>query len=57
MVGPGTGGLAPFHHGLVVVFAFATGLSVVAGLASLLRAGAPAMRLTRRSSCPPRHQK
>ena len=28
---------APFHHGLVVVFAFAAGLSVVAGLASLLR--------------------
>jgi MFS family permease len=28
---------APFHHGLVVVFTFATGLSVVAGLASLLR--------------------
>jgi len=27
----------PFHHGLVVVFAFATGLSVIAGLASLLR--------------------
>ena len=28
---------APFHQGLDVVFAFATGLSVVAGLASLLR--------------------
>ena len=28
---------APFHHGLAVVFAFAAGLSVVAGLASLLR--------------------
>jgi hypothetical protein len=27
----------PFHHGLVVVFAFAAGLSVIAGLASLLR--------------------
>jgi hypothetical protein len=28
---------APFHHGLVVVFSFSAGLSVVAGLASLLR--------------------
>jgi hypothetical protein len=27
----------PFHHGLDVVFAFAAGLSVIAGLASLLR--------------------
>jgi MFS family permease len=29
----------PFHHGLTVVFATATGLAVVAGLASLLRGG------------------
>jgi MFS family permease len=29
----------PFHHGLVVVFLFATALSVLAGLASLLRGG------------------
>jgi MFS family permease len=28
---------APFHHGLDVVFAFAAGLSVIAGLTSLLR--------------------
>jgi MFS family permease len=28
---------APFHHGLVVVFGFAAVLSVIAGLASLLR--------------------
>jgi hypothetical protein len=27
----------PFHQGLVVVFAFAAGLSVIAGLASVLR--------------------
>jgi hypothetical protein len=27
----------PFHHGLVVVFGFAAGLSFIAGLASLLR--------------------
>ena len=49
---------APFHHGLVVVFAFAAGLSVIAGLASLLRgrrATAAPPRTT--SSCPPRHQK
>ena len=32
----------PFHQGLVVVFTFAAGLSVVAGLASLLRGGRPA---------------
>jgi MFS family permease len=30
---------APFHHGLVVVFAVAAALSAVAGLASLLRGG------------------
>ncbi len=30
---------APFHHGLVVVFAVAAGLSAVAALASLLRGG------------------
>jgi MFS family permease len=29
----------PFHHGLVVVFAVATALSVIAGVASLLRGG------------------
>jgi len=29
----------PFHQGLVVVFAVAAGLSVLAGLASLLRGG------------------
>jgi len=29
----------PFHHGLIVVFAFAAALSVLAGLASLLRGG------------------
>ena len=27
----------PFHQGLVVVFTFAAGLSVIAGLASVLR--------------------
>jgi nicotinamidase-related amidase/MFS family permease len=32
----------PFHHGLVVVFVFAAALSVLAGLASLLRGGRPA---------------
>jgi hypothetical protein len=30
---------APFHHGLVVVFAVAAGLPAVAALASLLRGG------------------
>jgi hypothetical protein len=30
---------APFHHGLVVVFVVAAALSVLAGLASLLRGG------------------
>ncbi len=30
---------APFHHGLVIVFGVAAGLSVLAGLASLLRGG------------------
>jgi MFS family permease len=29
----------PFHHGLIVVFAMSAGLSVLAGLASLLRGG------------------
>jgi len=29
----------PFHHGLIVVFSFAAALSVLAGLASLLRGG------------------
>ena len=29
----------PFHSGLVIVFAVAAGLSVLAGLASLLRGG------------------
>ncbi|WP_261567375.1 MFS transporter [Frankia gtarii] len=32
----------PFHHGLVIVFAMAAGLGVLAGLASLLRGAAPA---------------
>jgi MFS family permease len=35
----------PVHQGLVVVFAVATGLSVLAGFASLLRGGAPFRRL------------
>jgi hypothetical protein len=29
----------PFHHGLVVVFATATGLAAIAAVASLLRGG------------------
>jgi hypothetical protein len=29
----------PFHHGLVVVFSVATGLAVIAAIASLLRGG------------------
>ncbi len=32
----------PFHHGLVIVFAVAAGLGVLAGLASVLRGAAPA---------------
>jgi len=36
----------PFHHGLVVVFLFATALSVLAGLASLLRGGRPTPPVT-----------
>ena len=31
--------MAPFHHGVVVVFAVAAGLSVLAALASLSRGG------------------
>ena len=31
----------PFHHGLVIVFAFAVALSVVAAVASMLRGGRP----------------
>jgi MFS family permease len=31
----------PFHHGLVVVFVFAAALSLLAGLASLMRGGRP----------------
>ena len=34
----------PFHHGLVVVFAVAAALAVLAALASLLRGGRPAAR-------------
>ena len=30
---------APFHHGLFIVFSAAAGLSILAGLASLLRGG------------------
>ncbi len=50
---------APFHHGLVVVFAFAAGLSVIAGLG--LAAARPARHrcsAAHPSPCPqPRHQK
>jgi hypothetical protein len=33
---------APFHHGLVIVFVVAAGMSVLAAVASLLRGGLPA---------------
>jgi MFS family permease len=36
----------PFHHGLVVVFALAAGLAMVAGAASLLRGGRPPQLIT-----------
>jgi type IV secretory pathway VirB2 component (pilin) len=42
----------PFHQGLVVVFAVAAGLSVLAGLASLLRGGRAAAADTGRRRAP-----
>jgi MFS family permease len=43
----------PFHQGLVVVFAVAAALAVLAGLASLLRGGRPAREPGARSSRSP----
>ena len=43
----------PFHHGLVVVFAVAAALAVLAGLASLLRGGRPLRDPGSRSSRSP----
>ncbi|MFF7155410.1 hypothetical protein [Streptomyces sp. NPDC008139] len=43
---------APFHHGLVIVFATAAGMGLLAATASLLRGG-PAMRAVTAEAKPP----
>jgi hypothetical protein len=48
---------APFHHGLVVVFAVSTGLAALAAVASLLRGGPDLVdELDARPEEPPRHE-